>query len=42
MGKDIGEEEAIKLLKARGFPHARKEEYRCETGKEPYPEMKEI
>ena len=42
MGKDVGEDEAIKLLKARGFPHARKGEYRCEEGKEPYAEVKEI
>ena len=42
MGKDVGEDEAIKLLKSRGFPHARKGEYQCEKGKEPYPEVKEI
>ena len=42
MGKDVGEEEAVKLLKAPGFPHARREEHRCEVGKEPYPELKEI
>ena len=42
MGKDIGEEEALKILRSRGFPHARRSEFKEEYAKSAYAEMKEV
>ena len=41
MGKDVGEEEALKVLRSRGFPHARRAEFKEEHAKCAYPEVKE-
>ena len=41
MGKDVGEEEALKILRSKGFPHARKAEYKEEMAKQVHPEMEE-
>ena len=42
MGKDVGEEEALKILRSRGFPHARKDEFKEEVANSAYPEVKEV
>ena len=42
MGKDVGEEEALRMLRSMGFPHARKMEFKEETAKSAYPEVKEV
>ena len=42
MGKDVGEEEALKILKSKGFPRARKVEFKEEIAKGAYPEIKEV